>query len=136
MESKGKCSAEEISGTHIQKLLANFMVKPWFFLKKGCGSVGRVCCGLQHINFLFYLHSLGQCYSHLTLFAARMDHDRSRASSRARTRASIGCVCRCPSPRPRRSSAPTMIHPGGKHPRRGPAPATTEFCIYGHSRAR
>ena len=39
---KAKCSAEEKSGTHIQKLLANFMVKLWFFLKKGCGSVGWV----------------------------------------------------------------------------------------------
>ena len=58
---------------------------------------------------VYYLHSLVQCYSHLTLLAARMDHDRSRTLSRmlatqmdhdwsrtwyrARSRASICCVC-------------------------------------------
>ena len=41
------------------------------------------------VESVYYLHSLGQCYSHLTLFVTRMDYDRSRTSARARTRTSI-----------------------------------------------
>ena len=47
----------------------------------------------------YYLHSLGQCYSHLTLLAARMDYDRSKprpqapASAKGEGLVSTACAC-------------------------------------------